>query len=105
MSTDGQFYRLTNTIGDGFRDRITNYILGKYNIDKSYTDVRALIGKYAGSDIFAKQKKLDDEEAMKVIAKVQGKTPEELQLEHVISIAETELTAEKNIKDAEDGNL
>ena len=105
LSNDKQFYRLTNNIDEGFKDRITHYILGKYNIDKSYTDIRSLVGKYSSSDIFAKQQQFDNQQALKIIAESQGKTSEEYELDKVIAIAETQLKAEKNIKDAEDGHL
>ena len=55
LSTDAQFYRLTNNVETGFRDRIMSYIIARYNVDKSYTDIRSLISKYQGSDMFAQQ--------------------------------------------------
>ena len=105
LSSDAQFYRLTNTIETGFRDRVMNYLISKYNIDKSYTDIRSLIQKYQNSDLFAQQTVEASTKYMFEKATELNKTIDELGVDLLIESAEKSIASNENIERIEDGYL
>jgi len=103
LSSDAQFYKITNNIETGFRDRIMSYIIARYNVDKSYTDIRSLISKYQGSDMFAQQTVEVHTKLMFEKATELNKTVDQLEMDMIIAAAEQEVKIDEQIAKVENG--